>query len=74
MKNKLKINTQKSRRKSRRQKGKVIKRGKNLNRESGQKHYKLQLSKIETTGCILKPLTLSVWRELMISFKGLNNL
>lgn len=33
MKNELKINTQKSRRKSRKQKGKVIKRGKNLNRE-----------------------------------------
>lgn len=33
MKNELKINTQKSRRKSKRQKGKVIKRGKNLNRE-----------------------------------------
>lgn len=33
MKNELKINTQKSRRKSRKQKDKVIKRGKNLNRE-----------------------------------------
>lgn len=42
MKNELNINGQKCGRRTKTEKVKVIKGGKNFNRDSGQKHYKLQ--------------------------------